>query len=271
MPTKDFKSGFKANSLKGRKITGEDSTVPFGANPVREELERQAEELPIAEIAITRLFDNPYQYLARPQLDETNLEELASSISQNGFFGALLARRKKNSTDQYELAYGHRRKEAARRAGLLTLPVKIVDLTDTQMVRIMASENFSRQNLDPLGEANVIGLLESNQNLSARQISEIVGQGRSWVERRLALYRAPQDLKEMVAQKPETFSLVDVLISITDNKLRHELTEEVLTNNLSRRQVQERLLRPTPSPSSTSTSLLSSSSPTQNLPYRLPG
>ncbi|HEX2913481.1 MAG TPA: ParB/RepB/Spo0J family partition protein [Chloroflexia bacterium] len=241
MPGKDFKAGFKANSLNGKRITQESATVPFGYNAAQDELEREAERLPVVEIPIIQLQDNPYQHLARPQLDEQALEELAASIRENGFYGALLARRKKSTSSQYELAYGHRRKEAARRAGLVTLPVKVVELGEFQMMRIMASENFSRQDLDPLGEANVVGLLANEQNLSARQIAEMVGQGSSWVERRLALHRAPQDLKEMVAQRPDTFSLVELLAGVKEEFQRQRLVMEVLSKGLTRKQVQERL------------------------------
>lgn len=237
MPAKNFKAGFKANSLNGRRVTQEDAIAPFG---FRDELELRAENLPVLELPIVQLNDNPYQHLARPQLHEEALEELVSSIRQNGFYGALLARRRNNT---YELAYGHRRKEAARRAGLVTLPVKVIELTDDKMVRIMASENFSRQDLDPIGEANVVGLMESTQNLSARQIAEIIGKSRNWVERRISLYQASQDIKTMVAQKPDTFSLTDLLATIEDTNLRQEIIAEILSKGLTRREVQERLER----------------------------
>jgi ParB/RepB/Spo0J family partition protein len=255
MPAKDFKAGFKANSLNGRKVMPEGATVPFGYSPLREELERQAEDLAVIEIPIVQLHDNPYQELARPQLNEEALQELATSIRENGFYGALLARRKSNTSDQYELAYGHRRKEAARRAGLVTLPVKVLDLSNEKMARIMASENFSRQDLTPIGEANVIGLLESTQNLSSRQIAEIIGQGRSWVERRLALYHSSQDLKEMVSQKPDTLSHLDLLIPVKDTYQRQNLIDEILAGDLTRKQVQEKLkIAPRPqSPATTAT------------------
>src|SRR5690242_7048762 len=129
MPAKDFKGPLNKQRTAapgtGQGRLGVVGTVP---NPIREELERATEQLPVREISIEQLHDNPFQQLARPVLDEETLEELASSIRQNGFYGALLARRKRGAAEQYEIAYGHRRREAARRAGLATLPVKVIEI-----------------------------------------------------------------------------------------------------------------------------------------------
>lgn len=221
-------------------------------NPVRAELEREVSDLPVDEIALNKLLDNPYQHLARAELDEEGLEELAGSIRQNGFFGALVARRKKGSPGQYELAYGHRRREAARRAGLTAVPVKIVDLSDQKMARIMASENFSRQDLTPLGEANVVGLLYTEQNLKIEEVAEIVGKKYNWVQSRLALFEAPPDIKAMAEQKPDTLRLVPMLAQIKDKVQREGLVREILEKGLTRQQLQKRLKSPKEKPATLS-------------------
>jgi ParB/RepB/Spo0J family partition protein len=213
-----------------------------GKNPFQAELEQQADQLPIIEIEIDQLLDNPYQYLARSELNQEALEELAASIQQNGFYGALLARRKQKSlqvglNQQYELAYGHRRRGAARLAGLTTLPVKIVELSDQQMTRIMASENFSREDLTPLGEANVVGYLSTTQNLSIEEIAEIIGKKRGWIAPRLALYQAPTDIKNMVEQRPDTLSYVSRLSQFSPTQ-REELIQKILEGKLTRDQLQ---------------------------------
>lgn len=236
MPRKDFKNA----------IGGQRAVAPNTANPrrlgvageekpdaIREELERAAAQLPVRDIAIGQLLDNPFQHLARPELDEAALEELANSIRQNGFYGALLARRKRGTSDRYELAYGHRRREAAKRADLHELPVKIIELDDAQMARIMASENFSREDLTPMGEANVVGYLSTMQNMTIDAIAEVIGKGKGWIQPRLALYEGPDDVKAMVEQKRETFSHSRLLIKVKDTAQRANLIREVLQNNLT--------------------------------------
>jgi ParB family chromosome partitioning protein len=226
----------------GGSVEEEDEAPQAFGEKLRKELELASAQTPIQEIALEQLLDNPYQHLARRQSDDESLEELVDSVKSNGFYGALLARRKAGATNRFELAYGHRRKEAARRAGLTTVPVKVVELNDTEMARIMASENFSRLDLDPLGEAGVVGFLATDQNLSAREIATIVGKKRGWVEQRLALYNAPKVIKEMVDQKPSSFSHIPLLLRLKSEpeKLK-TLVKEVLISELTVQQLKERL------------------------------
>ena len=273
---KDFAGAM--NKMAGREfvLPGErkgGSVKPFGEG-VRDELEKQAETLPIGEVYLVELQNNPFQYLARPEVDEEAMGELVSSIEKNGFFGALLARRKKGVLEQYELAFGHRRKEAALRAGLTKLPVKILDLTDAQMARIMASENFARQDLTPVGEANVVGLLSTTQNLSTAEVAKIVGRGEGWVNLRLSLYNAPKDIKTMVESKPETLSYIRLLTPVKDLAKRAELIEGIISGELTREKL-EALLKSAKGTTKSNQTLLETTDSveidpnlTNSIPYR---
>lgn len=234
MPSKfsrNIKGGISsiANWSGGKPDDENEEPQAFGGK-LRQDMEVAAARLPIQELDLDNLVDNPYQYLAQRTYDDDSMQELVDSIKNNGFYGALLARRKSGAITKYEVAYGHRRKEAASRAGLKTIPVKVIDLSDIEMARIMASENFSRLDLSPLGEAEVLGFLADRQNLSAKEISEFVGKKRGWVEKRLALYHAPPPLKKMVEQKPETFSHVPLLMRL---KGMPEALESLITRTIS--------------------------------------
>ena len=210
---------------------------------LRDRLEKAAEQLPVEMIKIEELQDNAYQHLARANQDaavqDEKLEELAESIRTNGFYGALLARR--TPTGGYQLAYGHRRREAARRAGLTELPVKLMELSDEQMARIMASENFSREDLTPIGEANVIGHLYDNLNMTVKDISSATGKGKGWIQSRLDLHAAPSYVKQMVVDRPDSLSFIPVLMSEPDTGVRQTLAGEVVTKGLTREQLRTRV------------------------------
>ncbi len=249
MPPKDFSKSLKSRRIVEAGESGQETSLGvLGSSAMVAELERTSATLPVREIEIERLLDNPYQYLSRPTINEEALDELASSIRENGFYGALVARYKSDARGYYELAYGHRRREAARRAGLTTLPVKILDLTDKKMAQLMASENFSRENLSPMGEANVVGLLASTQNLSVREIAEAVGKSAKWVDLRRSLYEAPQDLKQMVEARPDTLTHLQILSQLPTIELRAPLIEAILKNELNRNQLQGQVLRLKSSP-----------------------
>lgn len=83
---------------------------------------------------------NPFRHLARYPLDERKIEALMGSINQTTFWDNLMARPATNG--QYEIAYGHNRLEALRRLKVKEIDIPVRDLSDDDMVRIMANENM---------------------------------------------------------------------------------------------------------------------------------
>src|SRR6476646_6653692 len=63
-------------------------------------------------VALDRLLDNPYP--PRLLMREETLEDLAEVIAGQGFQGVLVARPHPARRGYYQLAAGHRRREAAR-------------------------------------------------------------------------------------------------------------------------------------------------------------
>ena len=55
--------------------------------------------------------------------------------------------------DYYEIIAGERRWRAAKLAGLKEVPVRIMNLTDQEVVEISLVENIQRENLNPIEEA----------------------------------------------------------------------------------------------------------------------
>ena len=82
--------------------------------------------------------------------DEDSLVDLSESIKQVGVLQPLLVLDKK---DYYEIIAGERRWRAAKLAGLKEVPVRIMNLTDQEVVEISLVENIQRENLNPIEEA----------------------------------------------------------------------------------------------------------------------
>lgn len=82
---------------------------------------------------------NPFRMLKQYPFRQQKLEALISSIENIGMFEGIIARR---NGKRFEQAFGHYRKEAAKRAGLRKIPLVIRDLGDEQMLQLMAHENL---------------------------------------------------------------------------------------------------------------------------------
>jgi hypothetical protein len=87
-------------------------------------------------LPILSLMESPAN--PRRSFDGTSLNELADSIRSQGVLSPLLVRPKGNS---YEIVAGARRYRAAQLAGLDSVPVRIVELTDAQALETSIVEN----------------------------------------------------------------------------------------------------------------------------------
>src|SRR4051794_14083355 len=75
------------------------------------------------ELDIDRL--SPSEFQPRRHLDDARLEELAQSIKTNGIIQPIVVRR---VGDDFQIIAGERRWRAAKRAGLLRVPVAVKEI-----------------------------------------------------------------------------------------------------------------------------------------------
>ena len=82
--------------------------------------------------------------------EDAAMDELVESIRVHGVLSPLLARPK---GEGYELVSGHRRRLAAQKLGLSTVPVLVREMTDDEAVILMVDSNLQRENLLPSEKA----------------------------------------------------------------------------------------------------------------------
>ncbi len=83
-----------------------------------------------------------------------------------------------------------------------------------------------------------MGRMHEQLSLSVREIVRRTSKPKSWVEDRLALFRAPEDVKEMVAQRSDAVRVANYIARLPDESSRRELTDRVLKEEMTTRQVQ---------------------------------
>jgi ParB family chromosome partitioning protein len=185
-------------------------------------------------IPIEKLDDNPYQ--PRRRMNQKRLEKLAHEIQEYGFKGVLLARVHPDDHQRYQLVYGHRRREAAKRAGLKTLPIMIDNtINDHEMKFLALNENILRDDLTPLDEAYTLTsmLTEMSQDAVAKRL----GMSRGYIRNRIDILKAPEDVQDMVEEKPDTMKAVVYLKDVVEEDIRQTaiqtlMNEEITINQL---------------------------------------
>ena len=108
--------------------------------------EQNATEVEI--VRIRPFPDHPFQVR-----DDEQMDDLVESIKVNGVITPVLLR---DRGDGYEMISGHRRMHAAVRAGLLTIPAVIREMTDDEAIVYMVDANIQREELLPSEKAFAI-------------------------------------------------------------------------------------------------------------------
>ena len=205
---------------------GKDLSRLFAASLSKTPDVRHAEML-----SIDRLLDNPFQ--PRISMHEESLQEFADVIRGQGFQGVLTARHHPERRGYYQLAAGHRRREAAKRAGLLTLPIVVMELTDEEMVTLAITENIQREDLTPLEEGRIFLLMNENMGYTLEQISREVGKKIGYVYNRLRVAKAPLDVQALVEAKPDSLRAVANLIQVESAEDRAPVIAQLLLGRIT--------------------------------------
>ena len=131
--------------------------------------------------------------------EPVNLDGLTASIREHGVLQPLVV-----SADGRLLA-GRRRLEAARRAGLEMVPVRLCEIEDERAaIEIGLIENIERTDLDPLTRARCYrALLE--QGAGVEEVAALVGQETSHVYQHLALLDLHRDVQQAVETRSLSF------------------------------------------------------------------
>lgn len=102
-------------------------------------------------VAIEQLEESPTN--PRKRFNQTSLMELAESFKSQGVLQPLVVRTKNEDVNKYEVVAGARRLRAAQLAELKAVPVRVVELSDSDAVLAQVTENLQREDIHPLEEA----------------------------------------------------------------------------------------------------------------------
>lgn len=152
---------------------------------------------------------NPRRYF-----DESELQDLASSIRQHGIVQPVVVRTTADS--RYEIIAGERRWRAAQLAGLIDIPVIIRDVDDRTALEIAIVENVQRSDLNPLEEAMGYELLIADHGYTQNDLGEIIGKSRSHVANSLRLLKLPEPVRDMLASGSLSAGHARALIPTSD-------------------------------------------------------
>lgn len=186
------------------------------------------------QVAVDRITTSPFQ--PRRSFDEAKIDELASSIRNQGIIQPLIVRPK---NDGFELIAGERRWRAAMRAGLSHVPVVVREASDHEAMQIALVENLQREDLNSIEEANGYRRLQEEFHWSQEEMAEKVGKSRSAIANSMRLLTLPNEVQQEVISGNLPAGQARALLGLHTEPLIISACREVISKGLSTRETEK--------------------------------
>jgi ParB family transcriptional regulator, chromosome partitioning protein len=187
-------------------------------------------------VSVDKVSPNPRQ--PRSFLKPDELQELTASIREHGVLQPLIVT-PGDVAGQYILIAGERRLQAARLAGLASVPALVRQATDQQRLELAIIENIQRSELSALEEAEAYRQLAEDFDLSHEEIATRVGKSRVAVTNTLRLFKLPDSVKNALIEDRISEGHARALLALPTPEAQSAALQTVLAQELNVRQTEE--------------------------------
>ena len=188
----------------------------------------------VVELKINDVSPNTEQ--PRKVFDEEALNELASSIKENGVIQPIIVTKKK---DGYVIVAGERRWRAARIAGLKIIPAIVRELTSQQIMEQALIENLQREDLNPLEEAFAMDNLLKTHKMSQEQLAKKLGKPRATIANTVRLINIDESLQDYIINGDLSAGHAKALLSLKNPEDQRKAANIILAKDMTVRQAEE--------------------------------
>ena len=178
---------------------------------------------------------NPRQ--PRLKFQEEELAELAASIREHGVIQPLIVL--PNGDGTFILIAGERRWQAAKKAGLPTVPVITRQANNQELLEIALIENVQREDLNAMEEAEAYRQLVEDFGLSHEAVAKRVGKSRVAITNTLRLLGLAEVVKQALVDDKITEGHARALLMLSTQKAQASALQTLLNLSLSVRQAEE--------------------------------
>jgi ParB family chromosome partitioning protein len=190
----------------------------------------------VMQVAVEVVFPNPRQ--PRGTIRPEDLEELVASVREHGVLQPLIVTTGKTD-EEFVLIAGERRLQAARLAGLTSVPVIVRQATDQQRLELAIIENVQRSDLNPLEEAEAYRQLAEDFKLSHEEIAARVGKSRVAVTNTLRLLKLPDSVKNALIEGRISEGHARALLALTSAAAQTAALRTVVAQELNVRKAEQ--------------------------------
>ncbi len=223
----------ETQSKKQSQKLGRGLSILLGESKSHNQLPDRENKSLVEQIAIERIIAGVYQ--PRINFNETELEELADSIKENGVIQPIILR-KVGEEDNYEIIAGERRFRASQIAGLKNIPAIVKKINNHEALEIALIENIQRADLSLVEEAKGYKKLIAEFAYTQDQIAKKVGKSRSHITNLLRLLGLPEKVQNLLDKNLISMGHARAIINSNDPE---KLAEKIINQSLSVRNVED--------------------------------
>lgn len=176
---------------------------------------------------------NPFQ--PRSDFDEDGLAELTASIRQHGLLQPILVRPHNGS---YQLIAGERRLIASKRAGLDTIPCRVLELEDKQVCAVAIEENLKRKDLNVLEKAQAFKDYLDRFHSTVEELAATLCLNRSTVSNFIRLLDLAEPVKKALRDDKISAGHARAMLTLSHDEQK-ELCKKATKEALSVRAVEQ--------------------------------
>jgi ParB family chromosome partitioning protein len=180
------------------------------------------------QVPLERIQQNPFQ--PRKSFDAEELTALSESVKSHGILQPLVVRQ---VGDTFQLVAGERRLRAAQAAGLASVPVRVVDFNDQQVLEAALIENIQRQDLNPIEKAQGFKDYLERFQMNHEDLAKRIGLARSTITNLVNLLELTQEVQDAVRVNQISEGHAKLLKGVKDPVQQVALCKQIIARGLS--------------------------------------
>lgn len=183
----------------------------------------------------------PGKYQPRGAMDDASLQELSTSIQQQGLLQPLVVRELAEN-GRYEIIAGERRWRACQLAELTEVPVLLRQVDDETAMAMALIENLQREDLNPVDQAKAMLRLQDEFGLTHQQIADLLSKSRPAVSNFLRLLSLAPEVLRMLENDDLSMGHTKLLLTLDFNQ-QIQVARLIVAQNLSVRETEKLVTR----------------------------
>ena len=194
-----------------RRRLGRGISALLGGSAPAHEVVETSDASELRHLATAMISRNPYQ--PRKDFETESLGELAASVKEHGILQPLLVREYQGG---FQLIAGERRLLAAQKAGLETVPCRVVDVIDKTACEFALEENLKRKDLSDLEKAAAFREYINHFECTVEELARQLSMSRSAVSNLMRLLDLCEPVKNALQAGKITSGHARALLSLDE-------------------------------------------------------